>query len=350
MRFFPTALFLGALTLSACAETTDAPPADDAAVAAGETPVETVADSGPTSLARTPWEMHAGEGALALASSASTPVPDLFTLASIPAEGDGGWEAAPNPEVIGFGNDRASQLSGCNNEVDYTYFQTHVDIPTSMQMSAFAIEFEGMDDASRITIFNSDYPDGHIVEGSYVRRGAEGTANLVDYVKSGERNRVVVTQVDNCRIGNQLDVARVVLDGQVIETGNDGTITVDGTEIRTGDVQVTLQWNKAVDLDLYVSDPAGDEVSYQNTSVASGGELDVDARRSCADTPETVENIIWAGTPPTGEYSVKVNYYNACDEGPAEYTATLRRGGTVVEVWEETVAFGQSNTHTFSVN
>ncbi|WP_412068115.1 YfaP family protein [Rubrivirga sp. IMCC43871] len=349
MRSLHTALFLGALfSLSACTEPAD--PTSEA-VEIDEPAVEAVAtDPGPATLARTPWEMHRGQGALALRTSASTPIAGLFELASIPADGDAGWGSAPNPEVIGFGSDNASELSGCNNEVDYTYFQTHVDIPSNMRMATFEIQFEGMDDASRVTVFNSEYPDGHLVDGSYVRLNGSGTSNLADVVRAGERNRIVVTQVDNCRNGNKLDVARVVLDGQVIETGDDGTITVDGTEIRTGNVQVTLQWNKPVDLDLHVTDPAGDEVSFRNTSVASGGELDVDARRSCAETPETVENILWSGTPPSGEFGVKVNYYTACDEGPVEYTATLRRGGNVVEVWEETVQYGQSNTHTFSVD
>ena len=133
-------------------------------------------------------------------------------------------------------------------------------------------------------------------------------------------------------------------------SGGDGeTMTIDGTEVQTGAVQVTLQWNTPVDLDLYVTDPAGDTVSYQNTSVGSGGELDVDARRSCQTTPETVENIIWRANPPRGAYTVRVNYYTACDEGPASYTATLRRGGQVVDTWTGTLTIGESDDHTFSV-
>ena len=133
-------------------------------------------------------------------------------------------------------------------------------------------------------------------------------------------------------------------------SGGDGeTMTIDGTEVQTGAVQVTLQWNTPVDLDLYVTDPSGDTVSYQNTSVGSGGELDVDARRSCQTTPETVENIIWRANPPRGAYTVRVNYYTACDEGPASYTATLRRGGQVVDTWTGTLTIGESDDHTFSV-
>ncbi|PAP77751.1 hypothetical protein BSZ37_15505 [Rubrivirga marina] len=124
-------------------------------------------------------------------------------------------------------------------------------------------------------------------------------------------------------------------------------ITIDGTEVLTGAVQVTLQWNAPVDLDLFVTDPNGDEVSYINTSVPSGGVLDVDARASCAATPETVENIVWQTNPPQGTYGVRVNYYTACDEGPVPYTATLRRGGQVVETWTGTLNVGESADHTF---
>ena len=130
--------------------------------------------------------------------------------------------------------------------------------------------------------------------------------------------------------------------------GTSETIEVDGTVILTGDVQVTLQWSTPVDLDLYVTDPAGDEVSYQNTSVPSGGVLDVDARRSCQATPETVENIVWTGTAPRGDYGIRVNYYTACDQGPADYTVTLRRGGEVVETWTGTLSYSESVTYPFS--
>lgn len=73
--------------------------------------------------------------------------------------------------------------------------------------------------------------------------------------------------------------------------------SVSEVVLQTGDVQVTLRWNTADDLDLFVSDPFGEEVSYFNPQVSSGGILDVDANAGCGERmAEPVENIFW----PTG--------------------------------------------------
>lgn len=126
------------------------------------------------------------------------------------------------------------------------------------------------------------------------------------------------------------------------------TMTIDGTEVRTGPIQVTLEWEGDADLDLFVTDPSGSEVGYRNTSVASGGILDVDARADCKDTGSTVENIVWRSVPPAGSYRVMVDHYAACgQEGPVAYTATLRRNGQVVDTWTGTVGAGQDETYSF---
>ena len=73
-----------------------------------------------------------------------------------------------------------------------------------------------MDDASRVTIFNSLYPAGLVIAGSYVYLGGSGTTDLSAYVVSGEINRVAITQVDDCCSENNLREARVVLNGEVV--------------------------------------------------------------------------------------------------------------------------------------
>ncbi|MEB3828128.1 hypothetical protein [Phormidium sp. CCY1219] len=95
----------------------------------------------------------------------------------------------------------------------------------------------------------------------------------------------------------------------------------------TGDVQVTLRWSTADDLDLAVKDPSGEIVSYQQSEIASGGELDVDSNAGCGQTTTNpVENVFWpTGGAPTGEYEVQVNLFQRCNNssGPIEYTVTL---------------------------
>lgn len=130
--------------------------------------------------------------------------------------------------------------------------------------------------------------------------------------------------------------------------GGDETIVVDGTEVRTGPIQVTLEWNGDADLDLYVTDPSGQQVNYQNESVPSGGILDVDARADCEDTGSTVENIVWQSAPPAGTYRVLVDHYDACGQaGAVSYTATLRRNGQVVETWTGAVGSDEDEEYTF---
>lgn len=102
--------------------------------------------------------------------------------------------------------------------------------------------------------------------------------------------------------------------------------------LQTGDVQVTLRWDTADDLDLYVRDPAGDEVSYFNTSVPSGGQLDVDANLGCVERMASpVENIFWptgGGVP--GDYVVTVDLFSYCGpEVPINFTLTTLVQGQV---------------------
>lgn len=87
------------------------------------------------------------------------------------------------------------------------------------------------------------------------------------------------------------------------------------SELGTGDVQVTLIWNTLNDLDLHVTDPAGEEVYFNHPFSASGAILDVDANLGCNRniTPSPVENIFWpTGAAPRGAFRVEVNYYEHC--------------------------------------
>jgi uncharacterized protein YfaP (DUF2135 family) len=82
----------------------------------------------------------------------------------------------------------------------------------------------------------------------------------------------------------------------------------------TGDVQVTLLWDSVNDLDLWVTDPAGETIYYQHNKSASNGELDVDANPGCSNmTSSPIENIFWpTGGAQEGAYKVSVQYYKVC--------------------------------------
>jgi hypothetical protein len=176
---------------------------------------------------RTPWQQHDGlevTGANPLGLVAFSCVPAIhgdiceYDVATIPPQGDAGWGPAPDPDIINFSipSRVCSAPISCMAYGDFTYFQTLVDVPANVVVSEFTIAFSGMDDGSRVTIFNTAYPAGLVVPGSYVFLGGSGTTDLSSYVASGEVHRVVITQVDDCCSANNLRSAVVVLNGDIV--------------------------------------------------------------------------------------------------------------------------------------
>jgi hypothetical protein len=80
---------------------------------------------------------------------------------------------------------------------------------------------------------------------------------------------------------------------------------------KTGDIQVTLSWNNYDDLDLYVVDPYGEEISHKNRVASSGGCLDIDMNfRKQSINP--IENIYWpTNKAPRGKYKVYVGFFKS---------------------------------------
>jgi hypothetical protein len=176
---------------------------------------------------RTPWQMHdglevTGSNPLGLVPFSCSPAihGDIceYDVSTIPPAFDAGWGPAPDPDIIGFSipSRVCSAPINCLAYGDFTYFQTFVDIPANVIVTEFTIAFSGMDDGSRVTIFNSIYPAGFVIPGSYVFLGGSGTTDLESLVISGETNRVVITQVDDCCSENNLHSAIVRLNGEVV--------------------------------------------------------------------------------------------------------------------------------------
>jgi hypothetical protein len=101
-----------------------------------------------------------------------------------------------------------------------------------------------------------------------------------------------------------------------------GTVTIEG-----GDVHITLSWDNATDLDLFVTDPFGEEISFLNPSSTSGGQLDLDDSDGYGP-----ENIFWPeGGAPLGQYSVKVVCFSNYGRGASNYLVTVRYGSEIEE-------------------
>ena len=115
--------------------------------------------------------------------------------------------------------------------------------------------------------------------------------------------------------------------------------------LQTGDVQVTLRWDTADDLDLYVRDPNGEEVSFFNPTVSSGGQLDVDANAACMERMGSpVENIFWpTGGGAPGDYVARVELFSHCGpENPINFTLNILVNGEV-QTQTGTVSSAQSS-------
>lgn len=116
----------------------------------------------------------------------------------------------------------------------------------------------------------------------------------------------------------------------------------------TGDVQVTLSWATGADLDIYVVDPSGEVIYYDNPTSASGGQFDRDDNYDCEfdSSPNSAENIYWpTGTAPSGQYQTYVRLWSTCGT-TAAWELTVIVNGEVVLTASGT---GGSATYYFSV-
>lgn len=120
----------------------------------------------------------------------------------------------------------------------------------------------------------------------------------------------------------------------------DGVID-EGCGYDTGEIQITAAWNTGADLDLYVTDPNEEVVSFQRRLAASGGHLDHDARGECREDQRQarVENVVWSERPTPGTYRIELHYLFECDTdaGPTTATVSVAVGGRVVGVWNHSL-------------
>ncbi len=88
---------------------------------------------------------------------------------------------------------------------------------------------------------------------------------------------------------------------EIIVTGEDLNDLPD----TDGVLQIGLSWDTdATDVDLWVTDPAGEVIYYANPTSSSGGYLDRDDTDGFGP-----ENIYWVDNIPDGDYKVQVHYF-----------------------------------------
>ena len=110
------------------------------------------------------------------------------------------------------------------------------------------------------------------------------------------------------------------------EAGPYAEQTMSVINVGTGDVQISVAWTGASDVDLHVFDPSGEEIFYGNKTAASGGTLDLDSNPACDIDNKNNENIVFpTGAAPTGEYRVVVDYYDDCGVARSDWVVTVQR-------------------------
>ncbi|MDH3818940.1 MAG: hypothetical protein OES21_10010 [Myxococcales bacterium] len=130
-----------------------------------------------------------------------------------------------------------------------------------------------------------------------------------------------------------------------IDDDCDGVID-DGCGYGTGLMQVTASWDTGADIDLYVTGPLGDTLSFQRLSTPSGARVDHSGRGECVgEMPNPqIENIRWVGTRPMdGIYEVEVHYWGECvgSGGPTNVTISVAVGRRIAGQYRHSLLPGE---------
>jgi len=139
---------------------------------------------------------------------------------------------------------------------------------------------------------------------------------------------------------NDYEDVRLYYHIKLPETINDtiALLAIDDGGLRgeRGDITINLAWETIDDLDLYLKDPCGNEIYFdnrENDCQGGSGYLDLDAN---ADDNNVIidpqENIYW-NEPAPGEYLVYVHFYSRRDLRRVPFTVTvmLKDGRHVID-------------------
>jgi hypothetical protein len=130
-----------------------------------------------------------------------------------------------------------------------------------------------------------------------------------------------------------LSISAAGSDGQY---GQPSHVQATITKVGSGDVQISLSWSTASDLDLHVVGPDSVEIYYGNPTSPSGGTLDLDSNAGCSSGTGN-ENVTWpTGQAPSGTYTVRVDDYAACGAASTNYVVTISVAGKTPVVYQGT--------------
>ena len=290
----------------------------------------TAAAAGPTTLGRTAWQATRPYSPVSTAPNAyslgNVAFYNYIPAAGVPTANDASWSncgpgnaLCPDANTIALNQPTGSRLGGvyaCGASADFTFYQSFVSIPAGTTISSFIIDMHGADDGARVSIYNSAYPSGYVEPGSYIFLGpSQSTTDLSAEMVAGEVNRVVITQMDNCATGNNLQYAAITLNGTVIPTDSTPPVitpSVSGTLGNNGWYvsDVAVSWT--------VTDP-------DSTVTSTSG---CDATTVTADTAGTTFTCTASSAGGTASESVTVQR-----DATAPTAAATRTPGTNANDW-----------------
>ncbi|MCF6212532.1 MAG: hypothetical protein L3J45_00750 [Flavobacteriaceae bacterium] len=158
-----------------------------------------------------PWKMNRGAGVISY-SLPNHGNPAAYSQMNIPAPSDVNWTAAPVDGLGRINYSVRSILWRCLNQLDFTYFETNINIPSNFTVNSLTVSFTAADDGARAYIFNSNHPSGAFI--GQISLGSNPVSqNYATLAKAGEVNRLVIVQFDDCPTGNNLTGAEVKING-----------------------------------------------------------------------------------------------------------------------------------------
>ncbi len=82
-------------------------------------------------------------------------------------------------------------------------------------------------------------------------------------------------------------------------------------------------------------DPDGYEIYWAQPDSPSGGHLDLDSNPACYLDGVNNENVYWPdGAAPAGEYTVRVDLWQACNAQDTQWRVTVVLGGDDVSTYD----------------
>lgn len=149
--------------------------------------------------------------------------------------------------------------------------------------------------------------------------GRDGYYELT--VPSAAVHQIIITMAAAIR-GNAFIIDYGV-GGGTNSLGAYDTTPVNVIQVGSGDIQVSVSWDAQSDVDLHLVLPDASEIYWANPT-ASNGTLDLDSNAGCSIDGVRNENITWpSATPPTGTYTVRVDYWDSCGVGATNYVVTV---------------------------